>query len=519
MASLAALAALLFSGVVQAAISPPWNVVALHPIAWVPALYVFSRLNGRRALAAGWLVGASANLVIFDWLPGTISRFGELPMWFALFVWVLFALAMGFYAALFALAFGRVRRAAGTYWPFAVAVLFCALEFLNPQIFGYVQGDAWYQVPRVFLLSAATGAAGVSFLVLVCNALVLEALEWLRGAGGGRALARNAGVFAAALVVAVSYSSLRLARIRAAEEAAPALRVALVQPNRTIERRRELARMRGNAFAEDLLALSREASAKEERPIDVYVWPEGALPSDPALPRNAAVREFVRASRAEVWTGANQTENDGHRMTTQHNSAFRIFADGQVDRRYDKNILVPFGEYVPLRGVVPGFDRIRTAGNYEAGEDVPILVSGPARFVFVICYEAIRSGFVRRAIGEDANLIVNVTVDAWYGDSSEQSQHLMLAAAQSAMNGLPLVRSTTTGISAFVDAAGLITDQTGKFTRESLVRDVRPVRVAGPYSRWGDWFAWLCVAASAMLLVAGAERGSRTAVVAGTNDA
>jgi apolipoprotein N-acyltransferase len=76
----------------------------------------------------------------------------------------------------------------------------------------------------------------------------------------------------------------------------------------------------------------------------------------------------------------------------------------------------------------------------------------------------------------------------------------MLAASQSALNGLPLARATTTGISAFADARGLLVGTTGKFTREVLVRDVKLVRVAGAWSRWGDWFAWACVAASAVLL-------------------
>src|SRR5512139_2833014 len=118
---IAALTSLLFSGVVQAAISPPWNLVALHPVTWVPAMLVFSRLAGRRAFLAGWLVGISATLAIFAWLPGTMHRFGHLPPWFAFVVWLLFAAAMGLYAGVFAWGFPLVRRAAGSWWPVAAA--------------------------------------------------------------------------------------------------------------------------------------------------------------------------------------------------------------------------------------------------------------------------------------------------------------------------------------------------------------------------------------------------------------
>lgn len=499
------LASLLFTGLVQAVISPPSNLLFLHPAAWVPALAVFSRLEGRRALMAGWLVGFSANLAIFDWLPGTVSRFGDLPWAAAVVVWLLFAAATGFYSALFAWGFARVRRRSGSLWPFAIAAWFSAVEFLNPQIFGYLQGDAWYQVPHFFLATAVTGVSGISFLVMLGNAVVLQAVEYgrCRTTAARRDLLRNAAALAALLLVAGGYSTWRLGEIRRAEDSAATMRVALVQPDHTIDRRHELDGMKPSAFADDLVAMSRDAAAAAVRDgakIDVFVWPEGALRSDPVRAPNTAVGDFVRSSGAEVWTGANHKEvdRDGHRR--EFNSAFRVFAGGAVDRRYDKNILVPFGEYVPLRDVVPGFRDIHTAGNFEAGREVPVYDAGPARFVFLVCYEAIRPAFVRKAIGSGANLLVNVTVDAWYGDSSEQSQHLMLAAVQSALNGLPLLRSTTTGISAFVDASGVITASTGTFTREVLVRDVKPLRVASLYSTWGDWFAWACVAASVLLL-------------------
>lgn len=504
----AALLALLFSGVVQAAISPPWNLVWLHPVAWVPAMLVFSRAGGRRALLAGWLVGLSATLAIFAWLPGTMHRFGDLPLWFAVFVWLLFAVAMGVYAGLFAWGFPLVRRATGSWWPLAISAWFCGLEFLNPHIFGYLQGDAWYQVPRIFLVSAVTGASGVTFLVMLANGVVVQAIESRQGRGPGRACLRNAALLVVFVAASVSYSTSRLSNIRAAEAAAPVLRVALVQPNHTIERGWQLARMHPAAFAEDLVALSREALAANAgqpdfKKIDVFVWPEGALPSEPSHPRNRVALEFAREAGAEIWTGGDHHERtpDGRRIA--HNSAFRILADGTLDGRYDKNILVPFGEYVPLRDVVPGFDRIKAVGNYDAGRDVPVFEAGPARFVFLICYEAIRRGFVRRAAAGDVNLLVNVTVDAWYGDSAEQSQHLMLAAVQSATNGVPLVRATTTGISAFTDASGAIVARAGKFTRETLVRDVRLVRVSSLYSRWGDWFAWLGVAVGLVAVAAG----------------
>jgi apolipoprotein N-acyltransferase len=499
---------LLFSGLAQAAISPPLNWIVLHPVSWVPAMAVFSRLEGRRALLAGWAVGIAAELAIFCWLPGTVSRFGNLPVPVGVMVWLLFAVLTGFYTAVFAWGFSRLRRLGGRRWPFVIAVWFCALEFLNPQLFGYLQGVAWYQVPHVFLVSAVTGVSGVSFLVMLCNGVALQGFELVRGHAGvsSRAWITNVAGLALLVAAAMAVSSARRGEIDAAEREAKPLRLAIIQPNHTIPRREAMLKERSDVFARDLVSLSRDALASSPGRIDAFVWPEGALRADPGQRRNVSVLEFARETGSEVWTGANHYEREGARNTASHNSAFRILADGRLDTRYDKNVLVPFGEYVPFKDVVPLLARIDTVGDFDAGTTVPRYDHQGARFVFLICYEAIRSGFVREATRDDVNLVVNVTTDAWYGLLSEQSQHLMLVATQAAMNGLPVVRSTTTGTSAFIDARGMITASTGTFTRETLVREVRPVRVASVVSRWGDWFAWSCVAASAALLAASRRR-------------
>jgi apolipoprotein N-acyltransferase len=129
--------------------------------------------------------------------------------------------------------------------------------------------------------------------------------------------------------------------------------------------------------------------------------------------------------------------------------------------------------------------------NFEAGDDLVLLDSEtPARASFLICYEAILREFVRTRLPEETNLMTNVTFDGWFGDTSCASQHLMLAAARSAELGIPLVRAATTGISAFVDARGVITHQSALFTQEQLIADVRPIHVPTFYGAVGDWLPW-----------------------------
>ena len=132
--------------------------------------------------------------------------------------------------------------------------------------------------------------------------------------------------------------------------------------------------------------------------------------------------------------------------------------------------------------------------------------AGSVDLSFVVCYEAILREFVRDHLPEQTRLIVNVTYDIWFGDSSCSSQHLMMAAARSAELGVPMVRAATTGISAFIDPRGVITRRSGLLTREVIVDDVLPVRVPTLYGSLGDWFAWSTVLVSLLLLGLDARR-------------
>ncbi|MDJ0866881.1 MAG: apolipoprotein N-acyltransferase [Myxococcota bacterium] len=501
---LLAITALVLSGAVQACIAPPLEWVALHLVSWVPALLVLARLRGRRAFAAGWLVGFSAQAAIFAWIVHTVGVFSNLPRPAAVAVWLLFAAATGLYAGVFALGLAPLRRACGALWPLGAAAWFTACESFFPQLFPYQQGVAWYRHPDVFLVSALTGIAGVSFGVILINAVVCQALEAVGARASLRATGGNAAVAALLAAGAFAGSQQRLAAIERAEAATSPLRVAVVQPDPDPATRRAERRDHPERVSGDLLALSADALARDPD-IEVFVWPERALVWTPSHRWNQAVPRFARERGVEVWAGggAAGTAADGRRV--QFNSAFRIDASGAVAPRYDKNVLLPFGEFVPFEGVFPVLRRLQGPGRLAAGHERPIYATARARFVFLICYEAILPAAVRRAVADGADLLVNLTYDGWFGPTAEPWQHLMLAAAQAAQFGVPLVRSTTTGVSAFVDARGQVAAQLGLGARGVLVRDVRPVRLPGLYAEWGDWFARGCAVASLALVAAGAR--------------
>ncbi len=493
--------AVAFSGAVQAVISAPLSWIWLHPIAFVPAFWAFDRLEGRQALLAGWLFGIAAQTAIFSWVVHTVDTFSNLPLPVAVVVLLAFAVVFGFYGAIFGWGFGHVKRLSGRYWPLGIAAWFVACEFVNLQLFPYFQGVCWYQVPSIFLVTAVTGVAGISFLIFLCNAVLYGVLDrQLRGGSWGP-IRGGAIVLALGVIASIGYSQVRLRAIDAAEAEAPSVTLGMVQTNQDVFARRDLMATSKNAIANDHVRAM--ASAYNASPdVDAFVLPEGALQGTPTWPRNFRVRKFVKDTGIEVWTGGASSRKGADGRREWFNSAFRLHGDARIDVRYDKNVLLPFGEYMPFVGLLPFLKKIQGVGNYQAGQGVIVFEAlEDVRFAYLICYEAILSRYVRRAVNQGANLLVNITYDAWFGDTACPHQHFMLSALQAAQYGVPLVRSATTGISAFVDARGVITDTTDIFTRDVLVRPVKLVRLPGLYARLGDWFAWGCVLICGLLLV------------------
>jgi apolipoprotein N-acyltransferase len=503
-----AVLALLFSGAIQAAIAPPLSWIALHPLSWVPALFVIAQLRGRRALLAGWLVGASANAAIFAWIVPTIDAFTALGPFVGLLVLALFAAMFGLHAGVFAWGFAAIRRAAGPAWPLAIAAWFTACEFANPHFFPYFQGVAWYRTPSLFLASATTGVAGITFLVLLANAVALQAIEAVRAQRGARAFVANALALALLGAVAVAAAQRQDARIAAAERDASSIRVALVQPGGDPTAPRAHNTEQAERAVEKLAALASE-TLDADPAIQVLVLPEKSLEWGPTRRWNRAVRELAISRRVEIWTGASTSDTSVRERPRYFNSAYRLRADGAIDPRYDKNVLVPFGEYVPFGERLPWLAKAIGRSSFLAGDGLPLYDTGTAQFAFLICYEAILPDYVRDPVRRGANLLVNLTYDGWFGDTAEPEQHLMLVAVEAAQLGVPVIRSTTTGISALIDARGHIRARTELFERNVLVGDVAPLRAPGLYVAWGAWFAWACVAASALLFASQSLRSLR----------
>jgi apolipoprotein N-acyltransferase len=238
---------------------------------------------------------------------------------------------------------------------------------------------------------------------------------------------------------------------------------------------------------------------------ELIVWPETASPV--VLRRTPPLVVALVGLSREVGAGLLVGSVDVETGTPPllRNSVFFLDERG-VQGRYDKIRLVPFGEYVPLPGLI-GFVRgwAEFISEMEAGTDAVVFRGPPAPFGVVICYEGIFPGLVRDFARGGARLMINMTNDAWFGMTSGPLQHLSMYPFRAVEHRTALARSANTGISAFIAPSGRIVRRLELF-RAGIMTERLPLRAATTlYTRLGDWLAYLCAGVSVVALALAAR--------------
>jgi apolipoprotein N-acyltransferase len=185
------------------------------------------------------------------------------------------------------------------------------------------------------------------------------------------------------------------------------------------------------------------------------------------------------------------------RGTTLFNSALLTDQRGDVVGRYDKQALLAFGEYLPLGQTFPIlYEWSPNTGAFTPGTSIEPLPLGERKLSVHICYEDVLPSFINRMVRtERADLLVNITNDAWYGDTTQPWIHLALAKFRAIEHRRFFVRSTNSGVSAFIDAGGRVLSHTNTFERAALSHEVAYLSTGPtPYELYGDLPWWACSA-------------------------
>jgi apolipoprotein N-acyltransferase len=224
----------------------------------------------------------------------------------------------------------------------------------------------------------------------------------------------------------------------------------------------------------------------------IIIWPETAFPwffQEPSY-LSDEVYQIAKKLDSYILFGSPAYKKTKDAIL-YFNRAYLISEDKIVDY-YDKVHLVPFGEYVPLGRYLPFVHRlVQTAGDFSSGKEIKPVRAPEFRTGILICFESIFPDISRKLASEGAELLVNLTNDAWYGRTSAPYQHLSMAVFRCIENGLPMARAANTGISAFILPDGSVIKKSGIFTEEILQHEITLKDGKTFYSHFGDIFAIL----------------------------
>jgi apolipoprotein N-acyltransferase len=216
----------------------------------------------------------------------------------------------------------------------------------------------------------------------------------------------------------------------------------------------------------------------------------------------AQIRGFVNRYGVPLLLGAPAHDGGPPDARRVFNRAFLLGSEGQDLGAYDKEHLVPFGEYLPPWLEHPALSFLfQGVGNFAPGvSELPLRIKDLALGVF-ICYETIFPEIAQARVGAGAGLLLNISNDAWFGLTSAPEQHLQLSVLRAVEQGRWLVRATNTGFSAFVDPAGRIRARSGLMRTETLVDIAVPEQVFTPFHHVFPWLRYLALAGLICLLL------------------
>ena len=526
------LSLILFSSALQTVIFPvagplPVWRANLAWVALVPWLIVLLRAEPARGasrirdlVGASYLCGFLWYLGTCYWVFATMHDYGKLSAPMALLVMLLFCLYLGLYHALFGLFVALLARRtrlgrAGALW--AVPFAWVAVELARARITSFPWnplGVAAIDNSVLTRLAPWTGAYGLSFAIAAINTL-FAAFFVLRN----RRWAAGPAFAAAALASALAWFGMHMAQpVRIGQAAAT-----LLQPNLLVGAQRE--RLEEDSLleiSERLSAHPRPASARPGPPTSaiaaagaphrsmIVLWPESPSPYATVQPEFLqSLSEFSRTEGVPLIVGATGIELDAKSMPPfrEYNSAVLFTPERGYAGRYDKIHLVPFGEFVPYAGLFSFAGGLtREVGSVERGQSRAPMQTGGHRYGVFLCYESIFGDEIRQFAANGAEVLVNLSDDGWYGDTSAPFQHINMARMRAIENRRWLLRDTNSGVTASIDPYGRVVESTARHVRTAVQVHFDFERQVTFYTRHGDLFAYACSLVTGALLLLSFER-------------
>jgi apolipoprotein N-acyltransferase len=493
------------------------------PCAWLALIPLFAAVRNvplDRAFRLGLLAGFVHYTFLLYWILIVLGTYGHIALWVTVPALLLLSLYMSLYPALFALVISwHMQRGRSLIW--LAPALWVSLDYIRGQLFtGFPWQDlAYSQYRAVALIQTAdlVGHYGITFLIVLANSLTFSLALRSPIATVRRTITNSALsvrqpllspiVAAIVIVAALTYSLLRYEQMTVRISRCPTLPVAVIQGNIDQDRKwtptmqQQTLKIYGNLSAQALAAI-----IPAEKPM-LLVWPETALPV--YISSGAEVPTPVTRLASEhgccLLTGVPFVENsfrDARTGAHYYNSAILLGPAGTLVDRYDKVHLVPFGEYIPFRKYLPFVGPVvESMGDFTPGTVGHPLACQTARIGVLICFESIFPDLARKWAANGANLLVNLTNDAWFGRSSAPWQHFSMAVFRAIETRRSLARAANTGVSGFIDPLGRTTAILPLFQEGYAIAEVALCRVGTFFIQYGHYFPVLCMLGVVIIIV------------------
>jgi apolipoprotein N-acyltransferase len=469
---------------------PPAGLFPLAYASIVPLLVYMTRPDTRRArILSVFIAGTLFHVAGFFWIRHVTSVGMVLLAAYSALYWVAFSSVLSAWRG----------RENAVLWPFRVAAAWALLEYARST---FLTGIPWFlvghtqiDIPSVSQIADLAGVPGLTALVVLVNAALAQSL--FRGAKGRTRPGAAQIAAALLLLVATVYGAWRMGSVDAETREGP--EVLLVQGN--IEQSVKKVGIHEREIY-DVYANMTDAACAGKQPPEFVIWPETMHPAIPVdLIRVGEMGPFHERARARTAFIVGillyeRTSKNGR----EWNSAVAVDREGRVSGRYDKNHLVPVGEYFPFHELglwdflVRKFTALSRVPGLESGTSLEPLSCGPWRFGMLVCYENAFADISREEVRRGARFLVNVSNEAWYRDSAEMDQMLVLSAFRCIETRTGMARATNSGISAILDPAGrvqgVVAGADGR--RKEVAGTLRGRVPLGPgtslYLAWGEWF-------------------------------
>ncbi len=503
------------SGLALALAFPKSDVSLLAWVAFVPFFYAVEGEPLKNVFWWGWLQGLACYVGSLYWVVITLNEFAGVNFFLSLIPMLLLAGVVGIFTAVSMWTGEFTARRLRVPIVITMPIAWAAVELVRTYFpIGFpwnLLGETQYRNVELIQFAEFTGTYGISALIIFFNVVIFIVL--LRR-GSRRLQTLSLSILTGVMIAAIVFGNWRIHELKSIKPEG-SFRVAMVQGNIP-----QTVKWDPNALAPTFKIYSDQSAQGAKQGADLIVWPEAAAtflfqPDDrypPAVADDAAYRDallkLARDLGKPILFGAPALVVRDDRVAGFANRAYLVSAQGEVTAWYDKIQLVPFGEYVPFRAVLGYFvDRIvHGMGDMVPGEQQTLFNLNGAKLSVLICYESIFPDLARRSVKEGADVMVNITNDAWYGTSSAPYQLLAMAAMRSVETKVPMIRAANTGISAIILDDGTITATTPLFKRGTELEDIswRPVRTL--YTIVGDLFAEICLLLTALALIWGWRR-------------